>query len=242
LLTDQSQRHTAIFAGAFGLPLNDFISSTGVATFVQIGEITMTVNPYESPEPTPLAVNAVKQRRFSLLEIIVVCSIMAVLFALIMPAIQNAKHGSPRTLCINNLWNITLSLLNYAENHNAFPPAYTVDADGNRLHSWRTLLLPYLDQQELYASIDFSKPWNDPVNARAFNTQLEIFLVLQQSCRRDSRPILVTRRLMDALRGLVHDHYLKSPIHTTRRFSLPKLLQAMPFTGCLRKTQMRTSC
>ena len=61
---------------------------------------------------------------------------------------------------MNNIRNITLALLNYADTHKAFPPAYTVDANGNRLHSWRTLLLPYLDQQSLYESIDFSKPWN----------------------------------------------------------------------------------
>ena len=76
---------------------------------------------------------------------------------------------------MNNLKNITLALLSYADTHKAFPPAYTVDANGNRLHSWRTLVLPYLDQQALYESIDFSKPWNHPVNAKVFNTQLEVF-------------------------------------------------------------------
>ncbi len=135
----------------------------------------MTVNPYESPEPTPLAVNAVKQKRFSLLEIIVVIGIVGVFAALILPATRSAKQAGSRTLCMNNLKNITQALINYTENHKGFLPADTVDADGNRLHSWRTLLLPYLDQQALYESIDFSKPWNHPVNKKAFNTQLEIF-------------------------------------------------------------------
>ncbi len=135
----------------------------------------MTVNPYESPEPTPLAVNAVKQKRFSLLEIIVVIGIVGVLAALILPATRSAKQAGSRTLCMNNIKMITLALLSYADDHHAFPPAYTVDAESNRLHSWRTLLLPYLDQQSLYESIDLSKPWNHPVNAKAFNTHLEIF-------------------------------------------------------------------
>ena len=38
------------------------------------------------------------------------------------------------------------------------------------LHSWRTLILPYLDERRLYATIDLSKPWNDSANAQAFNT------------------------------------------------------------------------
>ena len=63
----------------------------------------------------------------------------------------------------------------YADTHKSFPPAYTVDANGNRLHSWRTLILPYLDQQALYESIDLSKPWNDPANAKAFGTEVDVF-------------------------------------------------------------------
>lgn len=57
--------------------------------------------------------------------------------------------------------------MNYHDIYNEFPPAYTVDENGNPLHSWRTLILPYLDQERLYASIDLSKPWNDPANAEA---------------------------------------------------------------------------
>ena len=50
------------------------------------------------------------------------------------------------------------------------PPAYTVDAKGRPLHSWRTLILPYLEQEPLYQTIDLSKPWNDPANAKALET------------------------------------------------------------------------
>jgi hypothetical protein len=55
------------------------------------------------------------------------------------------------------------------------PPAHTVDAQGRPLHSWRTLILPYMEQQALYRSIDLSKPWNDPVNATVLNTHLGTF-------------------------------------------------------------------
>jgi hypothetical protein len=56
----------------------------------------------------------------------------------------------------------------YADTYGAFPPAYTVDADGKPLHSWRTLLLPYCEGAEVYQKLDLSKPWDDPVNAELF--------------------------------------------------------------------------
>ena len=48
-----------------------------------------------------------------------------------------------------------------------------MDSEGKPLHSWRTLLLPYLDQQDLYSSIDLSKPWDHEANAVARATPLD---------------------------------------------------------------------
>jgi len=59
--------------------------------------------------------------------------------------------------------------------HGTLPPAYTVDAEGNRLHSWRTLILPYFEQKLVFESIDFSKPWDDPANTEARETVMSIY-------------------------------------------------------------------
>ena len=72
--------------------------------------------------------------------------------------------------CANNLKQIALALRNYESVYHALPPAYTVDAEGKPLHSWRTLILPYLEQQALYDKIDLSKPWDDPANKEAYET------------------------------------------------------------------------
>jgi len=71
--------------------------------------------------------------------------------------------------CSNNLKQIALALINYESTYKVLPPAYTVDADGNRLHSWRSLILPFLEQSELYAKIDFTKAWDDPANEAALS-------------------------------------------------------------------------
>jgi len=61
-----------------------------------------------------------------------------------------------------------LAMHTYADTFGAFPPAYTVDANGKPLHSWRTLLLPYCEGAEVFKKLDLSKPWDDPVNAELF--------------------------------------------------------------------------
>jgi hypothetical protein len=95
---------------------------------------------------------------------------IAIVVALFMPAVRRAGPAARSSQCKNNLKQIGLALHNYREFYKAFPPAYTVDAKGNPLHSWRTLILPYLDHATLYGTIDLSKPWNDPANAHAYET------------------------------------------------------------------------
>jgi prepilin-type processing-associated H-X9-DG protein len=78
-----------------------------------------------------------------------------------------AREAARRTQCMNNLKQIALAIRFYEAEHHELPPAYTTDADGKPLHSWRTLILPYMEEQELYDTIDLTKPWDDPVNAEA---------------------------------------------------------------------------
>ena len=74
-----------------------------------------------------------------------------------------------------NARQIGLALLNYEEAHGHFPPPYTVDADGIPLHSWRVLILPYLEYDQLYNSIDLEKPWNHPDNKIHWDYMPEVY-------------------------------------------------------------------
>ena len=74
--------------------------------------------------------------------------------------------------CGNNLKQIGIALHLYEQEYGCFPPAYTVDADGKPLHSWRTLILPFLEQKRLYDTIDLAKPWDDPANQLAYEASL----------------------------------------------------------------------
>lgn len=73
-------------------------------------------------------------------------------------------HGACKSQCSNNLKQISLALQNYAAIHGSFPPAYMLGQDGKPWHSWRILILPYLEQQPLYNAYRFDEPWNGPHN------------------------------------------------------------------------------
>ena len=103
--------------------------------------------------------------KFGLLHLLAVVGILGLLIAFFFPATRCNWPAARRMQCMNNLKQIALALHNYSSDYNALPPAYTVDVDGKPLHSWRTLILPYLEQQALYETIDMTKPWNDPASA-----------------------------------------------------------------------------
>lgn len=115
------------------------------------------------------------RRGFTLIELLVVLCVIVVLIGIFLPSVNRGREPARRAQCRNNLKQIGLALHNYHDAWGTFPPAYTVGADGKRLHSWRTLLLPYLDQQALYARIDLSKAWDDPVNLEAFKASAPVY-------------------------------------------------------------------
>ncbi|MBC8354060.1 MAG: DUF1559 domain-containing protein [Planctomycetes bacterium] len=83
--------------------------------------------------------------------------------ALLMPSV-NGRCAPKRMMCSNNLKLLSLAMHYYHEEHGSFPPAYLPDKYGNPTHSWRVLILPYLEQTELYKQYDFGEPWNSPKN------------------------------------------------------------------------------
>ncbi len=103
-------------------------------------------------------------------------AIIAIVIAMLLPAQRTARESARRVLCINNMRILGVALHNYHNDWGFFPPPYTTDEQGKPLHSWRTLLLPYIGRSELYDKIDLAKPWDDPVNAEARNTVIPEFL------------------------------------------------------------------
>jgi hypothetical protein len=103
---------------------------------------------------------------------LICCGILA---GLLLPAVNQARTAARKMSDANSIRSIGIAMLEYEQSYRVLPPAYTVDAAGNKLHSWRTLLLPYLGQTALYQQIDFSKPWDAPENAKFHSAMPEVF-------------------------------------------------------------------
>ncbi len=108
---------------------------------------------------------------FTLIELLVVITIVGILIALLLPAVQATRETSRRLSCSNNLRQIGIGLQSYHDVHLSFPPGgleyrWTWDAEaGGRIPTgaqlaWSALLLPFVEQQPLYDRIDFGEAFD----------------------------------------------------------------------------------
>lgn len=114
--------------------------------------------------------SGLKRRRirgFTLIELLVVIAIIAILIALLLPAVQQAREAARRTQCKNNLKQLALAMHNYHDVYDQFPCAgATTENDGGRYRqAWLTwsgfaMLLPYIEQSNVYNQIDFNYTWH----------------------------------------------------------------------------------
>src|SRR5215510_4386620 len=129
------------------------------------------------------------RRAFTLVELLVVIAIIGVLVALLLPAVQAAREASRRSKCQNNLKQIGLALLNYEGTFLVYPPSSTSGfgkgvwnypgtgpTDKNiHLHSFASLLLPYLEQTSVQANINYNVSALDPANRTVASTILPFY-------------------------------------------------------------------
>jgi len=102
-----------------------------------------------------------RRQGFTLIELLVVIAIIAVLIALLLPAVQQAREAARRTQCKNNLKQMGLAFHNYHDAFNQFAPgnirvgldiqnSTTVANFAPSVWSWASMILPYMDQGNLY--------------------------------------------------------------------------------------------
>ena len=149
-------------------------SSRGNVTCPSCGRQIATIN----AEPVPAAGEPTEAPRNCgcLLGKVVVGLVLLLLAVVLLWPRQNIAREAPRrAACINNMKELGLALRAYRHEHGRFPPPYTVDENGNRLHSWRTLILPYIEQRALFAEIQLDEPWNSEHNRKFASTAVRAY-------------------------------------------------------------------
>ncbi|MBX3439882.1 MAG: DUF1559 domain-containing protein [Planctomycetaceae bacterium] len=131
-----------------------------------------------------MAPSSRRHRGFTLIELLVVIAIIGILVALLLPAVQFAREAARRTQCRNNLKQMGLALHNYHDAYLTFPPGlvsrladphWTMPPGGCTAApedlgpgwSFFSRMLPFLEEGNFYASIDFDVPLSHPSNAEA---------------------------------------------------------------------------
>jgi prepilin-type N-terminal cleavage/methylation domain-containing protein/prepilin-type processing-associated H-X9-DG protein len=116
---------------------------------------------------------------FTLIELLIVIAIIAVLIALLIPAVQKVRESAARTQCQNNLRQVGIALHSFHAAFTVFPASgWTTVGPGNpagKAVGWRPLILPYLEQENLQRLFDFSKNWWEEPNATSAATPVAIF-------------------------------------------------------------------
>ena len=100
---------------------------------------------------------------------------IALSYALLSSAIYSARDAARGSICNKHFKQIGLALLNYEDAYGTFPPAYFADANGRPMHSWRVLILPFLEEHALYSQYDLNESWNGPNNQRLANRMPDVF-------------------------------------------------------------------
>ncbi len=112
-----------------------------------------------------------RRTAFTLFQLLLVLALLLLLFALLLPLIAKARQQAERARKLNNLKQLALACHNYNDSFGFLPAG-----NDAKNYSAAAKLLPFVEQDNLYKSIDMTKAMDDPANATARSTLVKVFL------------------------------------------------------------------
>lgn len=116
---------------------------------------------------------------FSLVELLVVIAIIGVLIAMLLPAVQSARESARRLTCTNRLRQLALAVHSYHDANTELPPdvhSFTYGMPVTTMHSWASLVLPFLEQGALYDQFDFNERPTHESNQIPLRTVVPVYV------------------------------------------------------------------
>lgn len=116
-----------------------------------------------------------QRKALTVVELLVVISLVALLTALLLPAVMQSRERARVTQCSNNLRNLGIAVLGEASSRCRFPGSGYFGA-GGQYHNWVVAVLPRLERSDIHSQWDFDKPYDDPSNKALSRSQLNILI------------------------------------------------------------------
>jgi prepilin-type N-terminal cleavage/methylation domain-containing protein/prepilin-type processing-associated H-X9-DG protein len=142
---------------------------------------------------------AIRRRRssggFTLIELLIVIAIIGVLIGLLLPAVQSAREAARRAQCVNNLKQMGIALHAYHDVNGAFPSSMNAWRVGAYFTAF-TAILPYAEQQPLFASYNLNLVNTAPANTTATSSRVGTYLCPSMAGPPYSKPDASTNDFM----------------------------------------------
>lgn len=113
---------------------------------------------------------------FTLVELLVVISIIGMLMSLLLPAVQQSREAARRAQCANNLRNLGIAMLAAEGSEGRFPPSGRYTVDGVPYHNWVVSLLARIERSDLAEQWDYNQPVDVLPNAKLADTQINVLI------------------------------------------------------------------
>jgi len=154
----------------------------------------------------------------------VIVLILTVLASLLLPPVSTPRWFENELRLKNNLKMVGLALQNYHDTYGSFPPSYVVDSDGQPLYSWRVLVLPFMEESELYDQFHLDEPWSSEHNQ-------SLLAKIPQVYQSPYLPFDEQSHGMTPIRGIVDEHEWRTILRPKNGIALDEIPDGVGSTG-----------